>query len=152
VRKDPNLNLSTVHESIHYSRVRPNELETGLEWRHQDLSVRCCFQVGRSCLRPPIVHDESSRVLLAWSSPAIASASPAVFNGGAVCASGQQETRASRLSEAAVIVVKTGKTAGAFYPSTDRDGEVLGDAVIGNARGGAENDVGALPNAGRYFH
>jgi hypothetical protein len=31
------------------------------------------------------------------------------------------------------------------------DGEVLGDAVVGNALGGAEHDAGACANAGRYI-
>ena len=32
------------------------------------------------------------------------------------------------------------------------DGEVLGDEVIGNAIGGAEDDAGAFANTGRYFN
>jgi hypothetical protein len=32
------------------------------------------------------------------------------------------------------------------------DGEVLGDEVIGNALGGAEDDAGAFANTGRYFN
>lgn len=48
-------------------------------------------------------------------SPAIASASPTAFNGGAVFAWGQQERRASRPPEAAATVVKTGRNAGVLF-------------------------------------
>lgn len=63
VRKDLALNLSAVHENLR-GRASKTNLETSLESRHRDLSVRCVFFGGTASPHPFIVRDESSRVFL----------------------------------------------------------------------------------------
>ena len=84
MRKDLNLNLSAVHESIRsraYGQRFRNWFRVKASGSRSD-----CFKSGAVACAPPIVRDESSRVFLGGCSPAIASASPTVFNGGAVFA------------------------------------------------------------------
>ena len=64
VRKDLDPNLSAVYENVRSRAYFQRVLETGLEYRHRDLSVRYVSFGRRLCPRPPIVRDESSRVFL----------------------------------------------------------------------------------------
>jgi hypothetical protein len=85
MRKDLNLNLSAVHESIR-SRAYGQRFRNWFRVKASGSIGPMCFKSGAVACAPPIVRDESSRVFLGGCSPAIASASPTVFNGGAVFA------------------------------------------------------------------
>jgi hypothetical protein len=62
VRKDLALNLSAVHENI---RGRASKrFRNWFRVKASGSTGPMCFKIGRSCLRPPIVRGESSRVFL----------------------------------------------------------------------------------------
>ena len=51
-------------ELEHWRSELIRNIESDLEWRHRDLSVRCVLLGARLSPRPLIVHDESGRLFL----------------------------------------------------------------------------------------
>jgi hypothetical protein len=83
VRKDLALNLSAVHENIR-GRASKTNLETSLESRHRDLSVRCVFFGGVRLRRTP---SSSAMSPVGYSSAVLSSSRlrfADIINGGAV--------------------------------------------------------------------